>query len=112
VRRLVSGLLAILAIATGCAASIDGTARVGSRDVNPAALFADPVPTYGLPVKSTDVDALAYLRAIRRIDPCGLLTRDDLAKVGEIGSVGTLFAFDECDVDVPVRPTVATSAWN
>jgi hypothetical protein len=102
VRRLVSGLLAILAIVTGCAESIDGTARIESREVNPAVFFADPVPTYGLPVKSTDVDALAYLRAIRRIDPCGLLTRDDLAKIGEIGSVGTLFAFDECDVDVKV----------
>jgi hypothetical protein len=98
----VSGLLAILAIVTGCAAPVDGTARVGSREVDPAAFFAGPVPTYGLPVSSEDVDALAYLRAIRRIDPCGLLTREDLAKIGEIGSVGTLFAFDECDVDVKV----------
>ncbi len=39
-------------------------------------------------------------RAVRRIDPCGCLTRDAMAKIGEIGSVGTLFAFDECDVDI------------
>jgi hypothetical protein len=102
VRRLASGLLAILAIVTGCAAPVDGTARVGPREVDPAAFFAGPVPTYGLPVSAGDVEALAYLRAIRRIDPCGLLTREDLAKIGEIGSVGTLFAFDECDADVKV----------
>jgi hypothetical protein len=102
VRRLVSGLLAILAIVTGCAESIGGTARVGSREVDPTSFFAGPVPTYGVPVRRADVDALAYLRAIRRIDPCGLLTREVLAKIGEIGSVGTLFAFDECDVDVKV----------
>jgi hypothetical protein len=39
---------------------------------------------------------------MRRIDPCGLLTRDALSKVGEIGSVGTLFALDECDIDIKV----------
>ena len=39
---------------------------------------------------------------MRRVDPCGLLTREALAKVGEIGSVGTLFAFDECDIDIKV----------
>jgi hypothetical protein len=39
---------------------------------------------------------------MRRIDPCGLFTRDALAKIGEIGSVGTLFALDECDVDFKV----------
>jgi hypothetical protein len=102
VTRLVSGLLAILVIVTGCAESVDGTARAGSREVDPAAFFAGAVPTYGREVSSDDVDALAYLRAIRRIDPCGLLTREDLAKIGEIGSVGTLFAFDECDLDVKV----------
>jgi len=102
VTRLVSGLLAILVIVTGCAASIDGNARVGTRDVDPVAFFAGAVPTYGVAVSSDDVDALAYLRAIRRIDPCGLLTREDLAKIGEIGSVGTLFAYDECDLDVKV----------
>jgi hypothetical protein len=102
VRRLVIGLLAVAALVTGCAESIDGTARLGSRDVDPAAFFAGPVATYGQRVSSDDVDALAYLRAIRRIDPCGLLTREELAKIGEIGSVGTLFAFDECDVDVKV----------
>jgi hypothetical protein len=100
--RLVSGLLAILAIVTGCAAAVDGTARVGSHEVDPAAFFAGPVPTYGQPVSTDDAEALAYLRAIRRIDPCGLLTREDLAKIGEIGSVGTLFAFDECDADLKV----------
>src|SRR6202030_2508092 len=49
-----------------------------------------------------DITMLAYLRALRRIDVCGLLTRDALPKVGEIVSVGTLFAFDECDAEVKV----------
>jgi hypothetical protein len=102
VRTLVCLLLAVVWIVAGCAESVSGAARVGSRDVDPASFFAGPVATYGQPVGSDDVDALAYLRAIRRIDPCGLLTREDLAKIGEIGSVGTLFAFDECDIDVKV----------
>ena len=46
---------------------------MGSRDVDPAYFFADDVPTYGQRVNPDDVTALAYLRAIRRIDPCGLL---------------------------------------
>jgi len=41
-------------------------------------------------------------RVLRRIDPCGLFTRDAMAKIGEIGSVGTLFALDECDLDIKV----------
>jgi hypothetical protein len=102
VRRLAFGLLVILSLVAGCSESIDGTPRIGSRDVDPASFFAGPVATYGQPISSDDVDALAYLRAIRRIDPCGLLTHDDLAKIGDIGSLGTLFAFDECDVDVKV----------
>ncbi|WP_029117290.1 hypothetical protein [Mycobacterium sp. URHB0044] len=101
-RRLVFGLLVVAALVTGCAESVDGAARPGSRDVDPASFFAGAVATYGQPVSSDDVDGLAYLRALRRIDPCGLLTHDDLVKIGEIGSVGTLFAFDECDVDVKV----------
>ena len=50
--------------------------------------------------------ALAYRRAIRRIDVCGLVNPDALAKVGEVGSLSTLFAFDECDAEVklPGRP--------
>ena len=31
-----------------------------------------------------------------------LLTRGALAKFGEIGSVGTLFGLEECDVDIKV----------
>jgi hypothetical protein len=102
VRRLVAGLLVVLTIVTGCTRSVVGTALTGSREVSPAAFFAGAVPTYGLPVGPDGIDGLAYLRAIRRIDPCGPLSRDDLAKIGEIGSVGTLFAFNECDVDVKV----------
>ena len=75
---------------------------MGSRDIDPAYFFAGEVPTYGQTVSPNDVIVLAYLRAMRRIDPCGLVTRDAMAKIGEIGSVGTLFALEECDVDIKV----------
>src|SRR5262245_2154690 len=94
---MVMALLAILVAISGCSRDIDGSAVMGPRDVDPAYFFAGDVPTYGQQIAPGDVTALAYLRAVRRIDPCGLLTRDAMAKVGEIGSVGTLFALDECD---------------
>jgi hypothetical protein len=101
VRRLMA-LLAILVALSGCSRDIDGSAAMGPRDVAPAYFFAGDVPTYGQRVNPDEVTALAYLRALRRIDPCGLLTREALAKIGEIGSVGTLFALDECDIDIKV----------
>lgn len=97
-RRLICLIVAVLL--AGCLRHVDGMAAVGARDVGPEYFFAGAVPTYGQVVSADDAAALAYLRAVRRIDPCGLLTRDALAKVGEIGSVGTLFTFDECDVDI------------
>ena len=75
---------------------------MGPRDVDPAYFFAGDVPTYGQRVNPRDVTTLAYMRAARRVDPCGLLSREAMAKIGEIGSVGTLFALDECDVDIKV----------
>jgi hypothetical protein len=99
---MVTALLAAALVLTGCSRSLHGTPAMGSRDVDPAYFFAGAVPTYGQRVNPDEVTTLAYLRAMRRIDPCGLLTRDALAKVGEIGSVGTLFALDECDVDIKV----------
>jgi hypothetical protein len=75
---------------------------MGPREVDPAYFFVGDVPTYGQRLNPDEVTALAYLHAMRRIDPCGLFTRDALAKIGEIGSVGTLFALDECDVDFKV----------
>jgi hypothetical protein len=95
-------LLAILVALAGCSRDTGGSAAMGPRDVDPAYFFAGDVPTYGQRVNPDEVTALAYLRAIRRIDPCGLPTREALAKVGEIGSVGTLFALDECDIDIKV----------
>jgi hypothetical protein len=104
--RLLTGMVTVLLAAAlvliGCSRAMDGTAAMGPREVDPAYFFAGDVPTYGQRVNPGDVTTLAYLRAVRRIDPCGLLTRDALAKIGEIGSVGTLFALDECDVDIKV----------
>jgi hypothetical protein len=97
-----AALLAIVLAFTGCHRGIEGSAAMGSRGVDPSYFFSGEVPTYGQRVAANDVTALAYMRAMRRIDPCGLLTRDALAKVGEIGSVGTLFAFNECDIDIKV----------
>jgi hypothetical protein len=99
---MVMTLLAVALMLTGCSRTLDGTAAMGPREVDPSYFFAGNVPTYGQRVSPDEVTALAYLRALRRIDPCGLVTRDGLAKVGEIGSVGTLFALDECDVDIKV----------
>jgi hypothetical protein len=95
-------LVAILVLLTGCSRSLEGTAAMGPREVDPAYFFAGDVPTYGQRLNPDEVTTLAYLRAMRRIDPCGLLTRDTLAEIGEIGLVGTLFALDECDFDIKV----------
>jgi hypothetical protein len=103
--RAVVTALAILIALTGCARAIGGSPRASEYDQS--YFFAGDVPTYGQTVSPDDVTRLGYLRALRRIDPCGLLTRDDMAKVGEIGTVGTLFAFDECDVDVKVAGEAA-----
>jgi hypothetical protein len=100
--QLVAVLLAIMVALTGCSRGIDGSAVMGPRGVDRAYFFAGDVPTYGLEVSAGERATLAYLRAMRRIDPCGLVSRDSLAQIGEIGSVGTLFAFDECDVDIKV----------
>ena len=103
--RAVVTALAVLMVVTGCARAIGGSPRAAGYDQ--AYFFAGDVPTYGQTVGPDDVARLGYLRALRRIDPCGLLTRDEMAKVGEIGTVGTLFAFDECDVDVKVAGEAA-----
>jgi hypothetical protein len=95
-------LLAVLLALIGCGRPIAGSPAMGTRDVDPAYFFAGEVPTYGQTVSSDEMVMLAYLQAMRRIDPCGLVTRDVLVKIGEIGSVGTLFALDECDVDIKV----------
>lgn len=98
-RAVVTALVALMVL-TGCARAIGGSPRAGDYDA--AYFFAGDVPTYGQTVGPDDVTRLAYLRALRRVDPCGLLTHDIMAKIGEMGSVGTLFAFNECDVDVKV----------
>lgn len=85
---------------TGCVRAVDAEPRAAGPD--PAYFFAGPVPTYAQSVSPAQRDRLAYLRALRRVDPCDLLTRDSLAGVGEIGSVATMFAFDECDIDIKV----------
>jgi len=100
--RQVLALLAAVVLLAGCGRIVDGSAALGSRDVDPSYFFTGDVDTYGQSVNADEVTALAYLRAMRRVDPCGLVTRESLAKVGEIGSVGTLFSLDECDIDIKV----------
>ena len=73
-------LIAIVAVLSGCSRDIDGSAAMGPREVDPAYFFAGAVPTYGQHVNPDEVTALAYQRAVRRIDPCGLLTRDAMTK--------------------------------
>ena len=107
---MIRSTLAVLLLATltisGCGRSVDGAATRGSLAVDPAFFFAGEVPVYGQTVSNSDRVALAYRRAIRRIDVCGLVNADALGKIGEVVSLATLFAFDECDaeVKVPGRP--------
>jgi hypothetical protein len=105
VRLLVSALTVALITTSalvGCSPPIDGKPVVGPKDVDQAYFFAGDVPVYGQRLRADDITMLAYLRALRRIDVCALLARDALPKVGETVSVGTLFAFDECDAEVKV----------
>jgi hypothetical protein len=92
--------MAVLLLVAGCGQAIEGQAVTGYRAADPAFFFADEVPAYGQTVSNSDSIALAYLRALRRIDVCGFVDRDALAKIGEISSMGTLYALDECDADI------------
>jgi hypothetical protein len=102
VRHLLACLLAGALALTACSHLVGGHARAGQRDVDPGYFFAGAVPLYGQNVGADDTVVLAYLRALRRIDVCGLVDRDAMSKIGEINSVGTLYAFDECDLDLKV----------
>lgn len=95
-------MLPTAVLACGCSAVVQGRPAAGPREVDQAYFFAGGVPVYGQTVAAPDVAMLAYLRALRRIDVCGIAARDVLADVGEINSVGTLFAFNECDVDFKI----------
>lgn len=114
VRQLAVTILLAIALLAGCSRAIDGTPAMTSRDVDPAYFFDGAVDTYGHALGAVDVTALAYLRALRRVDPCGLVTREALAMIGGISAVGTLFALDEVTSTSsrPVRPTADTSASN
>jgi hypothetical protein len=90
----------IAALLASCSAAVNGTPVRAQPDA--AFFFAGDVAAYGQPIKADDVARLKYLRAIRRIDVCGLLTGGTLAKVGELVSVGTNLAFDECDAELKV----------
>jgi hypothetical protein len=102
VRRLVGIMAVSLATLVGCSPPIGGRPVIGSRDVDQGYFFAGDVALFGQHVSAGDTTLLTYLRALRRIDVCGLLTGDALRKVGETVSVGTLFAFGECDADLKV----------
>ncbi|MBV8929338.1 MAG: hypothetical protein JO152_09460 [Mycobacteriaceae bacterium] len=105
-RRLVRAAAVVgwatVLVLTSCDRHVDGHAAVGARDSDPAYFFAGDVPTFGRSASANDSTALAYLRALRRIDVCGMLGRDTVAKIGELVSVATFFAFNECDADVKV----------
>lgn len=103
-KRLVGGLMtAVLLLGTGCgnySSYIDGHPQPMARVGDPDSFFAGPVPVFGQTVEPADNVRLAYLRALRRLDVCGLVDQRSLAKIGEMRSMATLFALDECDVDV------------
>ncbi len=62
----------MLAIA-GCTNIVSGTATGKLPAPTGQTLFADAVPTYGQTFTQNQTTLLAYLRALRRVDPCGLL---------------------------------------
>jgi hypothetical protein len=102
VKRLVAGLLGVLLVVTGCAGAIDGSPVAGVRDADPAAFFADAVPTYGQTLTDDELATQAYLRAMRRTDPCGFTTPKVLAGIGEITFSGTTDALNQCELGVKV----------
>lgn len=104
---MVAGLGAATLVFTGCGHYVDGAARSGPPAADPAFFFAGDVSVYGQTVGANDKTLLRYLRAIRRIDVCGLTDRQSLAKIGEISSLGTLYALDECDVEIKMPGAAA-----
>lgn len=100
--RLVAGLLAMFLVVVGCARATDGSPTAGPRDVDPAVFFAGAVPTYGQPLIGAEVTTQAYLRALRRVDPCGFTSREVLSRIGEVLSAGTMFEFNSCEIEVKV----------
>src|SRR6185312_1861439 len=75
--------LVVAAAVAACSSPVDGSAVAGPRDVDQAYFFAGDIALYGRHVNTDDVAALAYLRALRRIDVCGLLTGEALGKIGQ-----------------------------
>ena len=104
-RRVLVALTGLVVFLAGCSVVAGSPRPVTSGDR--AFFFAGAVPTYGQRVSSQDRIRLAYLRALRRIDVCGLTGQQGLSRIGEIHSRGTLFALDECDVDIKVPGEVA-----
>lgn len=102
VKRLVAGLLGVLVVVAGCAHVMPGAPVAGPRDPDPAAFFAGEPPMYGQVLDDERVAVQSYLRALRRTDPCGFTTPSALARIGEIGSTGTTFDFNHCELDVKV----------
>lgn len=100
--RLVAGLLGVLLVVAGCGWATDGSPVAGPRDSDPAAFFAGAIPTYGQSLTADEMATQAYLRAIRRTDPCGFTTREALARIGEVLSAGTMFEFNSCELEVKV----------
>ncbi|MGB3482571.1 MAG: hypothetical protein WBB07_10210 [Mycobacterium sp.] len=112
-QRVLAALFGAALVLSGCAHYLPGVATIGASGDEQAAFFEGDPPTYGQQVSSADEIRLAYLRALRRLDVCGLVNQQSLARIGEIRLMGTLFAFDECDVEVKVAgnpwPSVITA---
>lgn len=72
---------------------VSGSAKGGSPALTGASLFVGEVATYGQTFTETQMTLLAYLRALRRIDPCGLLLmlKDIGAPTYISGDVGGCF---------------------
>lgn len=72
------GLVPLALLMAACGA--DPANPAPARRADPSAFFAGELPAYAHDLDGASRSTLLVLRAIRRVDPCGLVPKDDLAK--------------------------------
>lgn len=65
-------LIGIALLASACTQAVTGSPGIGVNPPAPGSLFDGDLPAYGQTWSADDNAKRAYVRALRRIDPCGL----------------------------------------